>query len=172
MSDKAEFLLGTSVEDSSSNESIELIVDKSKEQDKSEITSNNNIYDFDLETLKDKPWLKPGADITDYFNYGFTEKSWKKYCEMQRDNKAFVEKVSDQFDSRMDDRQTQTNYGRNYDDRDRQESMYQDRRQYDRGPNQYNDIKMNDRYQRQGYNDSRYYKDNDDSHRRDNRRRY
>lgn len=25
-----------------------------------------------------------GADITDYFNYGFTEDSWKQYCERQR----------------------------------------------------------------------------------------
>ena len=26
----------------------------------------------------------PGADITDYFNYGFTEDTWKQYCEKQR----------------------------------------------------------------------------------------
>ena len=25
-----------------------------------------------------------GADITDYFNYGFTEDTWKQYCERQR----------------------------------------------------------------------------------------
>ena len=25
-----------------------------------------------------------GADITDYFNYGFTEETWKAYCEKQR----------------------------------------------------------------------------------------
>lgn len=25
-----------------------------------------------------------GADITDYFNYGFTEDTWKQYCEKQR----------------------------------------------------------------------------------------
>lgn len=42
------------------------------------------IYDLDLATLEDKPWLKPGADITDYFNYGFTEVTWAAYCERQR----------------------------------------------------------------------------------------
>ncbi len=44
------------------------------------------IYDFDLNTLQpdEKAWRKPGADITDYFNYGFTEDSWMKYCEKQR----------------------------------------------------------------------------------------
>ena len=26
----------------------------------------------------------PGADITDYFNYGFNEDTWTKYCEKQR----------------------------------------------------------------------------------------
>ena len=25
-----------------------------------------------------------GADITDYFNYGFNEDTWTKYCEKQR----------------------------------------------------------------------------------------
>ena len=26
----------------------------------------------------------PGADITDYFNYGFSEETWKLYCDKQR----------------------------------------------------------------------------------------
>ncbi len=25
-----------------------------------------------------------GADITDYFNYGFTEETWAQYCDRQR----------------------------------------------------------------------------------------
>ncbi|RUS80738.1 hypothetical protein EGW08_011502 [Elysia chlorotica] len=43
-------------------------------------------YDFDMTTIntEDMPWRKPGADITDYFNYGFTEETWKAYCEKQR----------------------------------------------------------------------------------------
>jgi pre-mRNA 3'-end-processing factor FIP1 len=27
---------------------------------------------------------KPGADITDYFNYGFNEETWRAYCERQK----------------------------------------------------------------------------------------
>jgi Fip1 motif len=42
-----------------------------------------NIYEFNVDSLEDKPWLKPGADITDYFNYGFVEDTWRIYCERQ-----------------------------------------------------------------------------------------
>ena len=28
--------------------------------------------------------LSLGADVTDYFNYGFTEETWKYYCEKQK----------------------------------------------------------------------------------------
>lgn len=37
------------------------------------------IYDLDLATMEDKPWRKPGADITDYFNYGFNEGFYNKH---------------------------------------------------------------------------------------------
>ncbi|XP_033742874.1 pre-mRNA 3'-end-processing factor FIP1-like isoform X3 [Pecten maximus] len=45
-----------------------------------------NQFEFDLDGLQadEKPWRKPGADITDYFNYGFNEDSWRMYCEKQR----------------------------------------------------------------------------------------
>ena len=36
--------------------------------------------EIDMENLEEKPWRKPGADITDYFNYGFTEDTWAAYC--------------------------------------------------------------------------------------------
>ena len=39
--------------------------------------NGENIFDVDPSTLEDKPWRKPGADITDYFNYGFNEDTWK-----------------------------------------------------------------------------------------------
>ncbi|XP_066923267.1 pre-mRNA 3'-end-processing factor FIP1-like isoform X2 [Clytia hemisphaerica] len=43
------------------------------------------IYEFDMDAEQDeKAWRKPGADISDYFNYGFTEETWKQYCEKQR----------------------------------------------------------------------------------------
>lgn len=42
------------------------------------------IYDLDLAQMEERPWRKPGADITDYFNYGFCEETWNMYCERQR----------------------------------------------------------------------------------------
>jgi len=41
-------------------------------------------HEFSLDSLEEKPWRKPGADITDYFNYGFNETTWQGYCERQR----------------------------------------------------------------------------------------
>uniref|UniRef100_A0A1I7T621 Pre-mRNA 3'-end-processing factor FIP1 n=1 Tax=Caenorhabditis tropicalis TaxID=1561998 RepID=A0A1I7T621_9PELO len=46
------------------------------------------IYDLDLAQMEDRPWRKPGADITDYFNYGFTEETWNLYCERQKKLRA------------------------------------------------------------------------------------
>ncbi|KAK6633546.1 hypothetical protein RUM44_004153 [Polyplax serrata] len=41
-------------------------------------------HDFNVDGIEDKPWRIPGADITDYFNYGFNEETWKAYCERQK----------------------------------------------------------------------------------------
>ncbi|KAK9477798.1 Fip1 motif-domain-containing protein [Lipomyces japonicus] len=38
------------------------------------------LTETDLDNFEDKPWRKPGADVTDYFNYGFDEFSWTTYC--------------------------------------------------------------------------------------------
>jgi len=43
-----------------------------------------NIYDVDLDSFEEKPWRKPGSDITDYFNYGFNEQTWRAYCLKQK----------------------------------------------------------------------------------------
>ncbi|XP_069487759.1 pre-mRNA 3'-end-processing factor FIP1 isoform X3 [Ambystoma mexicanum] len=42
------------------------------------------LVDVDLDSFEDKPWRKPGADLSDYFNYGFNEDTWKSYCEKQK----------------------------------------------------------------------------------------
>lgn len=41
-------------------------------------------HEFNVDGIEDKPWRMPGADITDYFNYGFNEETWKAYCERQK----------------------------------------------------------------------------------------
>lgn len=43
-----------------------------------------SVYEFSIDTMEDRPWLKPGADISDYFNYGFDETSWREYCDRQK----------------------------------------------------------------------------------------
>jgi hypothetical protein len=42
-----------------------------------------NPLEIDMDALEDKPWRKPGADLSDYFNYGFTEETWRSYCAKQ-----------------------------------------------------------------------------------------
>ena len=32
-----------------------------------------------------------GADITDYFNYGFTEETWRVYCEKQKKMRSEIQ---------------------------------------------------------------------------------
>nr|XP_015207209.1 PREDICTED: pre-mRNA 3'-end-processing factor FIP1-like isoform X1 [Lepisosteus oculatus] len=52
-----------------------------------EATGNINglpALEADPDSFEDKPWRKPGADLSDYFNYGFNEDTWKAYCEKQR----------------------------------------------------------------------------------------
>lgn len=46
--------------------------------------NGQSAIEFNVEALEDKPWRKPGADITDYFNYGFNEETWRAYCERQK----------------------------------------------------------------------------------------
>ncbi|CEG45937.1 Polyadenylation factor I complex, subunit FIP1 [Plasmopara halstedii] len=40
-------------------------------------------FDVDIDLLEDRPWRKPGVDISDYFNYGFDEHSWREYATRQ-----------------------------------------------------------------------------------------
>lgn len=46
--------------------------------------SGQSAVEYNVEAIEDKPWRKPGADITDYFNYGFSEETWRSYCERQK----------------------------------------------------------------------------------------
>nr|POE81025.1 fip1[v]-like protein [Quercus suber] len=38
------------------------------------------ILDINIDTFEDQPWRFPGVDITDFFNFGFNEDTWKQYC--------------------------------------------------------------------------------------------
>lgn len=42
-------------------------------------------FGYDIAQMAKRPWAEPGAKLSDYFNYGFNEQSWRVYCAMQQD---------------------------------------------------------------------------------------
>ncbi|KAJ6743023.1 FIP1[III]-LIKE PROTEIN [Salix viminalis] len=44
------------------------------------LPSHKTIFDVDIDGFEEKPWKYPGVDISDYFNFGLNEESWKDYC--------------------------------------------------------------------------------------------
>lgn len=49
------------------------------------IFDGRSILEVDLSAMADKPWRRPGSDVSDWFNYGFDELSWETYCIRRRD---------------------------------------------------------------------------------------
>lgn len=49
------------------------------------VFDGRSILEVDLAAMADKPWRRPGSDISDWFNYGFDEISWEAYCYRRRD---------------------------------------------------------------------------------------
>jgi hypothetical protein len=52
--------------------------------------SKKNVYTYKGEDYKpmnvdirEKPWMMPGADISDYFNFGFNEDTWNSFLMRQ-----------------------------------------------------------------------------------------
>jgi len=50
------------------------------------VSTGKKLYNFRTEDYKasaveapDKPWLLPGADVSDWFNFGFTEETWNEF---------------------------------------------------------------------------------------------
>jgi pre-mRNA 3'-end-processing factor FIP1 len=46
------------------------------------------ITNINIQDLKEKPWRQPGADVSEYFNYGFDEFTWVAYCAKQDNLRA------------------------------------------------------------------------------------
>ena len=44
-----------------------------------------SILEVDIANMAEKPWRRPGSDISDWFNYGFDEISWEAYCFRRRE---------------------------------------------------------------------------------------
>ncbi len=49
------------------------------------IFDGRSVLEVDLSAMTDKPWRRPGSDISDWFNYGFDELSWEAYCHRRRE---------------------------------------------------------------------------------------
>lgn len=53
-----------------------------------------SIYEVDIDKLPKKPWRKDCTpqELSQYFNYGFDEATWRLYCEMLKENKSLINK--------------------------------------------------------------------------------
>ncbi|XP_067274565.1 pre-mRNA 3'-end-processing factor FIP1 isoform X2 [Pseudorasbora parva] len=59
-----------------------------------DLDAEGSLLQVDVESFEEKPWRKPGADLSDYFNYGFNEDTWKVYCDKQRRLRMSLEILS------------------------------------------------------------------------------
>ena len=57
---------------------------------------DNTFFDLDLDCLTNKPWNDKSVDITDWFNYGFNEETWRKYCNTQLKLRLILKKQQQQ----------------------------------------------------------------------------
>ncbi|CAH9086642.1 unnamed protein product [Cuscuta epithymum] len=44
------------------------------------LPSHKTIFEVDIDGFDEKPWRLPGIDVSDFFNFGLNEESWKDYC--------------------------------------------------------------------------------------------
>ncbi|KAL8502497.1 hypothetical protein ACS0TY_021588 [Phlomoides rotata] len=44
------------------------------------LPSHKTIFEVDIDGFEEKPWRLPGVDVSDFFNFGLNEESWKGYC--------------------------------------------------------------------------------------------
>ncbi|KAJ5159483.1 Pre-mRNA polyadenylation factor fip1 [Penicillium canariense] len=64
-------------------------------------TTGKSIMATDMDAdfpTDDKPWRRPGSDITDFFNYGFDEFTWVSYCLKQQEVRKEVADQKKQMD--------------------------------------------------------------------------
>ncbi|KAF9764910.1 Pre-mRNA polyadenylation factor fip1 [Nosema granulosis] len=120
---KEDMFIQDDYESSDSSTELELVIDKNQPVEKRSkedgMINGQNIFEFDLNSLDEKPWNKPGADVTDYFNYGFNETTWKEYCNMQwnrsnHNQKNNKYKRRDDFDTKHGRYDNDQNRGRRY----------------------------------------------------------
>lgn len=55
------------------------------------------VFGYDIQQMKERPWAQPGANLNDYFNYGFNERTWRIFCAMQAEGEAALVKRATSF---------------------------------------------------------------------------
>ncbi|CAI4554753.1 CRE_collapsed_G0031430.mRNA.1.CDS.1 [Saccharomyces cerevisiae] len=73
----------TTVKATESDGNVPKAMTGSIDLDKEGIFDSVGITTIDPEVLKEKPWRQPGANLSDYFNYGFNEFTWMEYLHRQ-----------------------------------------------------------------------------------------
>lgn len=109
------------------------------------------LYDHDLDAFEDKPWRKPGADLTDYFNYGFTESNWRAYCMKQRalrDEFASQKKISSASDHRTEPMRSESSRHSHHNQERSSSDRYNDHRDRDRERDRYDHRERSSRHGR------------------------
>ncbi|KAJ5925736.1 Pre-mRNA polyadenylation factor fip1 [Penicillium verhagenii] len=64
-------------------------------------STGKTIMATDMDTdfpADDKPWRRPGSDVSDFFNYGFDEFTWVSYCLKQQETRKDVGDQKRQMD--------------------------------------------------------------------------
>lgn len=59
------------------------------------------LFGYDIALLEQRPWARPDANTSDYFNYGFNEHSWRAYCAMQLRGSNAVAAQAEEMLSRL-----------------------------------------------------------------------
>ncbi|XP_020232382.1 FIP1[V]-like protein isoform X2 [Cajanus cajan] len=44
------------------------------------LPSHKTIFDVGIGSFEEKPWKYPGVDVSEFFNFGLNEDTWKDYC--------------------------------------------------------------------------------------------
>jgi pre-mRNA 3'-end-processing factor FIP1 len=61
------------------SDSFENVINKqvNEELKRLRFSHHRTAFDVDIDSLDTQPWRNKNSDISDYFNYGFNEKTWQ-----------------------------------------------------------------------------------------------
>jgi hypothetical protein len=59
----------------------------------------SSVFGYDIAQMAERPWAQPGANLADYFNYGFNEDSWRMYCQMMTEGSESLLQKTQQYET-------------------------------------------------------------------------